>query len=310
VSRDGVYPFCPKCGEGNAGKTKFCTACGDPLAVREQTLHGLSATPCSGCEKTSPRSPWCRWCGERHEATILAPVYSATPLQDVSGRSMSLSAGATAAMGSVGVTMADGTRGPTYPISLVGLTIVGRTEGQMTFPDDSHMSPRHLDILGKGEKVLASDVNSLNGVYVRILEPKVVPAGTTILIGRQYFRVRPMELRPPVSDPEGTMLVGSDAPAVLWALERLMTTGMVRDTYALPGPHLTIGRHSTDIQFPHDTFVSGKHAKLEPRENGVRITDLDSSNGTWYRLTEPTLLAHGAQLMIGGTRLTLMLPHS
>ncbi len=305
-----VYAFCPKCGDGNAGQTKFCTACGGPMSVREQTLDDLEIAPCPICDKTSPRSAFCGYCGERHEVTRLASIPTSTPVADLMRGGLNISVGSTAAMGSVAVTLHDGSRGPTYPISLVEKTFVGRTEGHMQFSEDTLLSPTHVEIDGKGDSVLVTDLDSLNGTYIRVQAPTVVPAGSTILIGRQFLRVRPMELRPPIVDGDGTQLAGSDTPAVLWAVERLMPNGMVRDVYALPGPHITFGRRNTDVLFPHDTFVSSKHARLEPQREGVRVTDLDSSNGSWFRMLEPTELRHGAQLMIGRTRLTLMLPHS
>ncbi len=236
------------------------------------------------------------------EAPTPAAVAHAAPPPQVAG-------GATAAMGSVAVTMADGQRGPTYPIGLLEKTTVGRETGQMTFPDDPHMSPSHVELDGRGGALLVTDLGSLNGVFVRVTDPVVVPTGGTMIIGHQYLRARPVELKPPVVNADGTRLVGSDAPAVLWALERMMTTGVVRDTYALPGPFRTVGRDGADINFPHDDFVSAKHARLAPREDGVLLTDLESSNGCWYRMLEPTLLRHGAQILVGRTRLTLMLPH-
>ena len=310
MSTTALYPWCPKCGDGNAGQTRFCTACGGPMSVREQTLDDLEVAPCPGCGKTSPRSQWCGFCGERHEVTVLAPMPLRTPAEDMVRGGLNMSSGNTAAMGSVAVTLHDGSRGPTYPISLVDKTVVGRNLGQMKFVEDTFLSPRHVELAGQGDKVVVTDLGSLNGVYVRVQSPTVVPAGSTILLGRQYLRVKPMELAPAVTDDAGTKLVGSDAPAVLWAVERLMATGMVRDVYALPGPHVTFGRHGTNVMFPHDTFVSGKHAKLEPQREGVRVTDLESSNGSWYRMLAPMTLSHGAQIMIGRTRLTFMLPHS
>lgn len=305
-----LYPFCPKCGNGNVGQTKFCTACGGPMAIREQTLHDLHIAPCPGCGKTSPRSVYCGYCSGRHEVTVMVPMPLVTATSDPFPGGLNMSAGHTAAMGSVAVTLHDGSRGPTYPISLVDKTVIGRNLGQMKFPEDTFLSPRHLEIAGQGDHVSVTDLDSLNGSYIRLQTPTLVPAGNTILIGRQYLRVRPMELRPSVQDPDGTQLVGSDTPAVLWAVERLMPNGMVRDVYALPGPHVTFGRHGTDVLFPHDTFVSGKHARLAPKSEGVQVTDLDSSNGSWIRMLGPSVLHHGAQLMLGRTRLTLMLPHS
>lgn len=45
---------------------------------------------------------------------------------------------------------------------------------------------------------------------------------------------------------------------------------------------LAIGRHpEADISMPDDTFMSGKHASLEIRPDGVWIIDHNSTNGTF-----------------------------
>ena len=45
---------------------------------------------------------------------------------------------------------------------------------------------------------------------------------------------------------------------------------------------LAIGRHQeADISMPDDTFMSGKHASLEIRPDGVWIIDHNSTNGTF-----------------------------
>lgn len=66
---------------------------------------------------------------------------------------------------------------------------------------------------------------------------------------------------------------------------------------------MTIGRESNnDIQI-HDTEVSRRHARIEEREDGVWIVDLDSSNGSFLNETRITdhALRSGDRLQLGGT---------
>lgn len=306
-----VYPFCPRCGEANARDMRFCTACGTAMVVREKMLDDLWAVPpCERCERVSPMAPVCGWCGARREVTRLAPSPGPLLAANSTLSAAVLRGGATAAMGSIAVTLADGDRGPTLPLPLEGVTTIGRTEGELAYPDDKHMSPRHCELDFTGREYVVRDLDSLNGVFMRLREPGVVPAGAVVVVGRQHLRVVSVALMRPVIDAEGTMLSGSDAPAVLWAVERLMPTGAVRDHIALPGPSVTFGRSEGDVRFPHDTFVSGKHVRMEPKEQGVRIVDLESSNGTWVRVLGTAQIGHGDQIMVGRVKFTLMLPHS
>jgi nitrite reductase (NADH) large subunit len=53
-----------------------------------------------------------------------------------------------------------------------------------------------------------------------------------------------------------------------------------------------------------DTMSSRRHAVLTPREDGVLIEDLQSSNGTWVngnRIAEPTLINPGDDVLVGAT---------
>jgi pSer/pThr/pTyr-binding forkhead associated (FHA) protein len=66
---------------------------------------------------------------------------------------------------------------------------------------------------------------------------------------------------------------------------------------------LSIGRHTdADISMPDDTFMSGKHASLEIRPDGVWINDLSSTNGTFVngrRVTGDASVRKGDRIQAG-----------
>jgi hypothetical protein len=68
---------------------------------------------------------------------------------------------------------------------------------------------------------------------------------------------------------------------------------------------LTIGRGPlNDLQLTEDDFVSGRHALLDPRRDGIWVEDLGSTNGTFVngvRLTSSRRLAPGDIVRIGET---------
>lgn len=219
-----------------------------------------------------------------------------------------LDSGPTASMGSLVVTNPDGGRGPTYPLALVGTTTIGRTDGEVTFDDDRYMSPQHLALEGDGQRLVARDLGSLNGTFLRIGGAALLPSGAMLVIGKQVLRVARVSPQPPKIHDDGTILNGSECRAATWALGQLVMSGAVREIHAVAPPGLTIGRTGCDINFPLDTFVSTQHTRIEPLDEAVRVTDLESSNGTWVRLTRPVELSHGAQLMVGKVRLSVLLP--
>ena len=70
---------------------------------------------------------------------------------------------------------------------------------------------------------------------------------------------------------------------------------------------ITVGRGAqNDLGLGPDEFASARHARFEPRQDGVWLHDLGSSNGTFVngsRLTRPRKLAPGDLIRIGETDL-------
>jgi pSer/pThr/pTyr-binding forkhead associated (FHA) protein len=79
------------------------------------------------------------------------------------------------------------------------------------------------------------------------------------------------------------------------------------DVYTLDSHPLTMGRGATnDISLPEDEYSSTRHARFEPRRDGVWIEDIGSTNGTFVngiRLTRERKLVPGDIVRIGETDL-------
>jgi hypothetical protein len=77
--------------------------------------------------------------------------------------------------------------------------------------------------------------------------------------------------------------------------------------YTLDSAPLTVGRSGqNDVGLPNDEFASAKHARFEPRQDGVWLHDLGSSNGTYVngrRVERPRKLTAGDVVRIGETDL-------
>jgi FHA domain-containing protein len=76
---------------------------------------------------------------------------------------------------------------------------------------------------------------------------------------------------------------------------------------ALDSAQVTVGRGGqNDIALPQDDYVSARHARFEPRQDGVWIQDLGSTNGTFLngvRLEQPRRLTPGDVVKVGETDL-------
>jgi hypothetical protein len=79
------------------------------------------------------------------------------------------------------------------------------------------------------------------------------------------------------------------------------------DELTLNSSALLLGRGSdNDVNLARDEFASSKHARVEPRRDGVWVEDVGSTNGTYLngiRLTTAKRLAPGDVVRIGETEL-------
>jgi hypothetical protein len=70
---------------------------------------------------------------------------------------------------------------------------------------------------------------------------------------------------------------------------------------------LTVGRAAqNDLALDADEYASAQHARIEPRQDGVWVEDVGSTNGTFVngdRITTPRILQPGDVIRIGETDL-------
>jgi hypothetical protein len=81
-----------------------------------------------------------------------------------------------------------------------------------------------------------------------------------------------------------------------------LETGEVHELDSSP---MTVGRgDDNDVSLTGDEFASSRHARFEPRRNGVWIEDIGSTNGTYVngvRVTKERRLSSGDVVRIGET---------
>ena len=79
------------------------------------------------------------------------------------------------------------------------------------------------------------------------------------------------------------------------------------DELTLNSSALLLGRGSgNDVNLARDEYASTKHARVEPRRDGVWVEDVGSTNGTYLngiRLTQAKRLSPGDVVRIGETEL-------
>ncbi len=176
--------------------------------------------------------------------------------------------------------------------------IVGRA-GQLVFPDDPFVSPRHANFFYRNGTLCVRDEGSLNGVYIRVRGSVDIVPGDQFLAGEQVFR---LDAPPKPNDspaPDGTYFYSSPKHHSPFRITQLLQGGGVGMTVCARTSSLQIGREGGDLNFPSDLYMSGSHCKIEETPGGFKLTDLNSRNGTYVRLKTERELTHGDYLFIG-----------
>jgi pSer/pThr/pTyr-binding forkhead associated (FHA) protein len=176
--------------------------------------------------------------------------------------------------------------------------VVGRN-GQLVFPDDPFVSPRHANLFYRGGKLVVRDEGSLNGVFWRVRGTVDVAGGDYFLAGEQLFRI---EGPPKANDgpaPDGTYFYSSPKHPAQFKIIQILQGGAAGMAVCARGQALQIGREGGDLNFPGDLYMSASHCKLEDAGGRLTLTDLNSRNGTYVRLKAERELGHGDYLFIG-----------
>jgi pSer/pThr/pTyr-binding forkhead associated (FHA) protein len=175
---------------------------------------------------------------------------------------------------------------------------VGR-QGQVEFPDDPFVSPRHANFFYRDDHLVVRDEGSLNGVFFRVRGTVELSAGDTLLAGEQVFRLDPTPRAADGADPDGTFFYSSPKYPSAFRLNQILEGGAVGMTVCARTPTLAIGREDGDLNFPGDVYMSPKHCTVEEKEGRFLLTDHESKNGTYVRIKAEVSLNHGDYVFVG-----------
>ncbi|MET0342057.1 MAG: FHA domain-containing protein [Polyangiales bacterium] len=197
----------------------------------------------------------------------------------------------------------DGSEGRSIPLG-EGDADIGASEGDVTFPDDPYMSPRHARIACRGATYTVRDLDSANGVYVRLRDVAELTDRDMLLLGQQVLRFELLadgELSLGPAWQSGVLVFGTPEAPRFARLVQYTTEGVGRDVHYLFRDETIIGRENGDIVFTDDPFLSRRHAALRVDQAAHRYTlqDLGSSNGTALRIRGEHVLRDGDQFRIG-----------
>jgi len=95
-----------------------------------------------------------------------------------------------------------------------------------------------------------------------------------------------------------TMVMTSEPAPSSARLHLVMEGGQLGEVYEL-SDETVIGRTHGRITFPHDGFMSGRHARIVRRGGSFMLTDEGSRNGTFVKISGEVELKPGDMILVG-----------
>ncbi len=177
-------------------------------------------------------------------------------------------------------------------------TRIGRAvpDSEVKLDKDPFIAPLHALLRFDGEQLVVQDSGSPNGVFLSLKDRELRP-GDELRVGRQRLRIEWMPEEPqPLADQP---LWGSPNPGYTARAVQLLEGGGEGDIYPLRAGDNLVGRGTGDVSFPHDGYVSSKHATLTIGEGTLHIRDMGSANGTYVRVSQAAKIQQGDLLLLG-----------
>lgn len=189
----------------------------------------------------------------------------------------------------------DGSEGGTHDLR-PGENKLGRSFGPV-FENDGYLSPVHAMLDIRGVQAVVRDLDSLNGVFVKMTQEEELQSGQIIRIGQELLRFEIIPTPEPTAD--GTELMGSPNPGYWGKLTVIIGRDVTGAAFPLLGESCTLGRERGEINFPDDGYVSGLHARVMLRDGRVFLADLGSSNGTFIKVNGERGVGHDSFVLLG-----------
>jgi pSer/pThr/pTyr-binding forkhead associated (FHA) protein len=197
----------------------------------------------------------------------------------------------------------DGSTGDTHAIEGPSVDL-GREEGEIRLPQDRFVSPRHARVFARGPQYFVRDLESVNGVYLRVKDSRPLSDGDLVLMGSEVLSFNSLSHADQglgVACERGTDVYGSPVRPRHARLEERTVEGVTRNVYYISANETIIGREFGDLVFAGDSFMSRKHAAIErdPDTGSFTLRDLGSSNGTYFRIHGEVELTDGDHIRVG-----------
>jgi hypothetical protein len=189
------------------------------------------------------------------------------------------------------------------PIHANGLN-VGRAKNSADFPGLSSMAVRHMKFSYDRTTLTVEDLGSLNGIYVRVLQPVELIDGMRFRIGGQtleFHQADPFEALPPTVADDGEEYCSRDLEPLAY-IDLIRPNGRPGLRFPITKLDATVlGREGPNahIALTNDNSVSASHAQIRREDGKFYLEDLKSRNGTFVHVLGSSAVKSGDVILAG-----------
>ncbi|MBQ9396143.1 MAG: FHA domain-containing protein [Proteobacteria bacterium] len=244
--------------------TQKCAKCGMPIAP------GFKF--CNGCGNLVPEEK------KAHDGAVPYSDYVGCH-----GRAIRILTGRTA-----------GTFYAAYPSCTIG-----RENCDIRILHDQTLSPQHVRLSTYSEDTILEDNDSLNGIFLRMRDPRILLNNEIIRAGDHYFLYQIISVER-FNESHQTEFYASPLHGERFRIVEILKEGRRGRALTATEAGLAVGRTDGDFQFAEDDKMSDRHFEIRWTQQGGMIFDY-SFNGTYLKIREPTRVAEGDTFFAGNT---------
>ena len=294
---------CQYCGRQNDASAQFCSDCGKPLTKAAAARAAVAAGGGGGLVSRTSGPESAGGGGKPDEAPSPCPLCgSAGGARDAGQGDRRFTPDRRSDHSLTLILVSDMATEVARFERKQSSTTIGRSEGDIRFPEDQFLSPLHTKLSWEEDGLIVRDLGSRNGTWVFLEAPYRLTDGDLILIGSQVLRFKRLGYPGPhTAEADATKRMGSMTPSAdIASLTQLRTDGSSRDVIQLsPGRDVHIGRERGDWIFPYDPSMSAQHATVRSEDADFVLVDDHSRNGVAIAARGAMALQHGSRIMVG-----------
>jgi hypothetical protein len=178
--------------------------------------------------------------------------------------------------------------------------------------DDPFVSRWHARLFLHDDALMLEDMQSHNGVYLRIADELMLEDGDEILVGRQRFVFKTnweddllrYDERPASTSGSTQILGGSRDGISATRLLQILEGGHIGGVYSFQDSFV-LGAGNARLQLGHDVELAREHARVEKRGHQFFLHDGDGPEGTSIRIHNAVEVIDGDIFTIGRTRMRI-----